>query len=314
MQMFCPSCGAKLYSHEVAGGECTSCMKPLPKGYTGSPPPPGSERAWLTADYREPSSARSTPGGYYNRPAAPDFYLVRLGVNLIRWGLGGYFLIAIVGAGLQVLTAATVGREAIGFGMLMTVVVAIAQIICALTMFVGTCCCCAVPAYSQGRPWAIGLIVCILLNILLAGLVVLLAISAHQIRAEADFSIGILAVLAFAVLVMIGSSLCFCMLLRGVARDFDDRSLGNGFLAYFFVSTFGPLIFYGLLIAFIAVAAQSAARSDFGPVTGLVCVMSCAALVGGLALFIWLMTLLSRLYNLIPSSSTGGYRESRDWD
>src|SRR5579862_8256161 len=109
MQMFCPSCGAKLYAHEVAGGECTSCMKPLPKGYTGSPPPPGSERAWLTADYREPSSARSTPGGYYNRPAAPDFYLVRLGVNLIRWGLGGYFLIAIVGAGLQVLTAATVG-------------------------------------------------------------------------------------------------------------------------------------------------------------------------------------------------------------
>ena len=178
-----------------------------------------------------------------------------------------------------------------------------------LVVFLGACFCCTVPRASEGTARRRGLIVCLILTVILGILAAVVYVSAmtrawqwtlRWWAAGRDVTHA-LALPGALVLAAFGQSLCFFMLLRGVARDFGDRELGGNFIAYFVTSIIVPIFLFGG--AFVLGASMATGGGGMRDQMAFVGILGCVSLVVGLGMFIWLLTLLSRLYNVIPDGS-----------
>ncbi|HVS38248.1 MAG TPA: hypothetical protein VMS17_22005 [Gemmataceae bacterium] len=330
----CPHCGAKLFPHEVSNGECSGCGRRLPADITtAGPAGPGPGRRDAPAPEAD-WPPRSDPGanpflrrdvpdfyGRFDRPSGAGYGMVRVGINMTRWGLGLLLLMGLCGGGTVVLFAANAGVRGGGgvFEMVrpLAMLLGVAEVGLLLVVFLGVCFCCTVPGSSQGVVWARGLIVFLVLVVMfgIAAFVVNFAIMDRPFRPWIrDESMPLmLFVLGGLLLSAFGQQLCFLMTLRGVARDFGDYHLGGSFLAYFITSIVIPLV--GALGVFFVMAVMM----DTGPqlrqsgVNVLPPLLSCGTAVAAVGMFIWLMTLLGRLYNLIPLETGGRYGYGGRW-
>jgi hypothetical protein len=315
-------------------------MSVLPSNYSAGPiaswskpEPPPSE------DYGRPRGrGASDDEDYWRRDRYDDPYSSRHDRDPSRWstmraGLGmlvwGMILIGV--GGLLALVFGFVafaavaggpgpgggpdGRElaaCFGIGLLVGLGVA------ALLMFVGTLLCCTIPSASGGRGWAVGLICLIVANVLL------IAVQFAVVSGGPGFGRRVgpggnpaMLMGGFALLELVGfavsfaTSLCFFMVMRAAARYWGDHGLGGSFLTYFVVSFVVPLIVVVINVV-VAAGAAGGARPpgrDAGPI---LVIFNCGLVIFFLVMFIWLITLLSRLRNLIPTVSAYG-RHRDDW-
>jgi hypothetical protein len=294
----CPSCGARLFPHEMSNGECGSCGRPLPESVAAEPRAEDQRPAYSASD--EPD-VRAWPRGLFERPDATAYRMVRLGVNLIRWGAGLSLLVETAADGFQ-LAASYLPR---GSGLLqiegmLFIGQALARLVLVLTVFLGLCFCCAVPGKSRGEGWARGLIACLVLTLFLAvvGLAISVSVGVGGARSE-QFEVVLLAMIPFGLALLAGYA-CFYILLRGVARDFGDHRLGNGFLAFFLTSIIVPaIIFTGLVALGFALADQKCLGGGWRLDAFMFTLIGAVALVLTVALAVWLVVLLSRLHRLL---------------
>ena len=319
----CPNCGAQLFPHELKNGECTSCMTKLPANITAEAAPEPEWRGAPDRD-RDPIIRRDAPRDYYDEPSGYDrptpgeYGTVRAGVNMVRWGMG---ILLALGVILQVmgfaLTSAAagggMGRDAVQMIGCVSIILGLTALGCALVVFLGVCFCCTVPPQSQGSGWARGLIVCmvlvVVLAILTAGVYFGAVAGAMNGRGVPEAMLPLLLLVGGGLLlVLFGANLCFYMLLRGVALDFRDQGLAGGFVAYFITSLlvgiFTTGVYFYVRMVYIPEMLQNAfrqggGRGGFDDAVMVLNVVGCAQMVVGVALGIWLLTLLSRLYNLI---------------
>jgi hypothetical protein len=93
------------------------------------------------------------------------------------------------------------------------------------------------------------------------------------------------------------------MVFRAAALYWEDGELARAFVGYFILLWVLPVV---LVVGGIAVfAASFGGHGRAGnEMLGLGLLFSCGVLVAALAMFIWLLVLLNRLRQLIPTSSS----------
>jgi hypothetical protein len=313
--LLCPHCGAKLFPHEVTNGECATCRRRLPARFTEAPsaPPPVPEPARPPRpvyDDDPPPLGRPEPD-LFGRPD-PSYGVVRQGVNLVRWGARFGLVFGPV-SGL-LLFATAVSSQAGDDGSALLRLAAFASYFClfvlCLIIVVGMFFCCGVPRDSRGVGWARGLLVC-LPTTLLCGLAALpLTVIVIYPRGWSRRLAEVVAItdqgcFLIALFAAFGSLVCFFLLLRGLARDFGDRRLGGGFVAYLTASVLGPFV-GGLALVVLsfslagALGLSSNSASEFfaGGFAG-------AGSLYSVVMALWLLFLLGRLDRLLRGATRG---------
>ncbi len=131
-----------------------------------------------------------------------------------------------------------------------------------------------------------------------------------------------------AVVITFGMELCLMMALRGVARDFGDFALGGGFVAFLVTWVVIQILGVGAQFYIEYLREEAFAQMFAGPAMGgpamggvqagvmsledvqniIMVLAAVSQLVVMLGMFIWMMTLLSRVANLIPVGGYGGRR------
>jgi hypothetical protein len=216
---------------------------------------------------------------------------VRVGLSLLIWGMV-IVMAAVLGL---VVVQAVLGREG-GDGPVVPLLflgLFGAGLVGGLVMFAGLCLCCTLPTESGGRRWAIGLMVALVASVVLFLVQVVIVAAAGALavrvpapRAEVALAGDRLFLLLIPVwlVVLVGGSLCFFLLLRAVARSWGNRRLAEEVVAYFVVSWAVPaavLVFGSRL---------QRAVDEHG----------LWLLFHGF-MFLWLLTLYARLRELIPT-------------
>jgi hypothetical protein len=300
--MNCPSCKARLYACDLAENTCTACMRPLPDGFgAGRWAEPSPDRCgqpdWLDRGTAE--EHRDGPSSTSGARSAEGWGLLRLGLRLLFWGL----LVVLGDLALQVAGQVVFGTDARsappGLGVILTTLSAVAG----LLLLAGFILCCAIPHRSGARGWASGALVAL-------GVSAAVQVALHFVGAQVAQlltgsllpAIDLRLVRALALLGLASaflSGLCLTLVLRAAALFWGDRSLGNGFVAYFIVCWTAPWAWLGLtlwagLSALLGGGSPGAAVALLG--------LLLAGLLLIVALLVWALVLVGRLRKRIPAA------------
>lgn len=319
----CPRCGASLDSYELDEGRCGNCMSSLPSRYSSDPvaswsrpePPRRDEPDYRRPDPDDydrpyPSRDRYDDDPYDTRRTYRDparWSQMRTGVGMLFWGLVLIALAAILGLATAFMGSAVGGREGRDVAAVLGFLVLGVVVIAGLLMFIGTCLCCTIPAESGGRGWAIGLIILMVVNFLFQVGQFFLVAMPRGFMPGREAEMIAMGVILLGVGVSFATSLCFFMVMRAAARYWGGYGLGGNFVTYFVVYWIVPLV-AGVFFVLVNVTGEFRGRDRevFGMLTG------CGTLIFGVILFVWLLTLFSRLRSVIPSASSGFRRRSSD--
>jgi len=277
-QPVCPFCAAKLLSHEFANDKCPACR--------GRPAAAGE---WVFPAWDEPVPRRR-PSALPGRFAPDAVAMLRLGVNLVRWGVGLNLIfgaVAWVGAWIaQSIDGTQAAKTALAF----TVFGGLFQTISGMVVLLGVCFCCSVPRGGRGRKWAQGVSVCLVVG----GFLVLAVVSIFAAKvsrpgpAAAEWRPALMILLADLAVALLVGAFFFCLLCVAVSRFFGDRRLAKSLVACFVVS----------LAAVVLAGLDGSAWVAEGGAGLAVGILPDLAVGAGLSL--WICTLLTRLYHLIP--------------
>jgi hypothetical protein len=280
-------------------------MQQLPSGFTADAPLPRERR-----DRIMPAEDRDRGRDPWNDPyVAPPITRrrdpvgwgpMRVGLSMMIWGM-----ITLLVAPVCLVLAALLGVGARGGAapfLVLGALGAIGVVVAVLLLLVGLCLCCTIPAASGSRGWAVGLLVTLVLTALLLVAYIALLGRAFALRLDEEAALpALLLIVLVRLAVSFAGSLCLTMVLRAAARYWGDARLGAGFVTYFIVSWVAPV---ALLVIGCGLGVMAAAGGKgLEGLHAFSAVLGCGLLIFALILFFWLISLLSRLRNLIP---TGG--------
>jgi hypothetical protein len=269
---------------------------------------------------------RRRGGGGGGPPRDPSRWsLMRTGVGMMFWSLLILGLVGLAAFGLGIFVS-SVGRGDVGreFRDLMAGLAILSVVVggaCGLTYFIGACLSCTIPAESGGRGWALGVIVLMVAVVLVFVSEMVFAVGAGGgpggprfgprmggMNVDVLFG-GMLALGLLRLALSFALSLCFFMMLRAAANYWGDRGLAGGFLAYLIVYWAAPIV--AAVLAFLFIAAAAGGPGGPGPARDLAMLIPCGAIIYGLVMYVWLLTLFGKLRARIPVASAwrGRYRE-----
>jgi hypothetical protein len=303
----CPHCGTKLFPHEVANGECSTCRRRLPAGFTAEAAPPprdGPRRPTYDDEPPPPPDWSREPNPFLVRRPDASYGAVRAGVNLVRWVVGLNLVLAAVSAAAQVGAFASEEYEFRQLFLFGVGGVALLQGLLALLGLVGVFCCSAVPRESQAYGWSRVLIVSLAVALLLgvAAFVFFLEGLDRPMRRIEALELAMVGDLILLVLTVFVATLSFFLVLRFVARDFDAPGLGGGFLAFGVTWLAVPvMVLPAWFVLGVALGSGRLLRGHdlealmFG-------LLGCFGVVYGFVMGVWLLTLLTRLYHRLSGA------------
>jgi hypothetical protein len=279
-------------------------MQQLPSGFTADAPLPrerrdrimpaedrGRERdPWNDPYVAPPITRRRDPAGW-----GP----MRVGLSMMIWGM-----ITLLIAPVCLVLGLLLG-QGVGPFLVLAALGGLGIIVAVLLLLVGLCLCCTIPAASGARGWAVGLLVTLGVSVVLLIAQVALVGHAADLRLDEEAALppAVLLVGLVRLAVWFAGSLCLTMVLRAAARYWGDARLGAGFVTYFIVSWVAPvaLVVIGCGLGVMAAAGGKGLEGlrVFSAVFG------CGLLIFALILFFWLISLLSRLRDLIPTGGNG---------
>jgi hypothetical protein len=224
---------------------------------------------------------------------------MRIGITMLFWGL----ILNLIGSGVLILGAVMargdpgVIQMVYAFQLLSVIIRLLSAALC----LIGAILCCTIPRASGGREWALGFLICLAIIVVLVVMFVVMVIDQSVNPRALNRALASIATLGMLMGLLTGvfmGSLCLTMVLRAAARYWRDSQLGGSFVTYFIVSWCVSVSGVVLFIAFMASAGPDLRRAD---AEGLILGFSCAAVIFGLVMLIWYLTLLGRLRELIPS-------------
>jgi hypothetical protein len=228
-------------------------------------------------------------------------------VAIVLGVLGFVVLAALTGMAIGIQPRGGVGRaQAADVMMMLPMLLGLVLLLTLLIYFIGQCMCCAVPAESQARSFAVGsLISTVLVGLTYAGLIAwLVAVSGQAFGGRPaaflpfgqGMGLGLLLMLLLILGLVLVAHILFITFLKTVARFLGNDSLARSANAY--------LILYVVLVAWqvlanviqvVVVGMKPRAPEPSFVMAGIACI----TLVLALAVFIWYLVLLSRTRDTI---------------
>jgi hypothetical protein len=313
----CPNCGSRLYPAEVAEGRCTSCMKPLPSHVTADAPVSAPSSGDFSTSPREDWPVSAPPRASFGR-SPQRWRLMRTGLLLMIWGLIVYLIANLLRVPASLATAG-MGPQPASIGIVLGLGMAVLSLASLLLLLVGIGLCCTIPREAGAGGWVVGVILAVVAYVLeFVGLIAWVFVGLMGgMRGMPGlgglggmpFNGALLVVIGLMLITAFGGSLSLTMVFRAASLYWNDRGLAKSFVSYFILSWLIPVALGIALIALLAVEAGGPRGGGLGAATGISMVFGCAFLIYGLAMFIWLLTLLNRLRQLIPAASGRSYDE-----
>jgi hypothetical protein len=318
-RVHCRQCGAVL---QLPGQ--TQQIREPPAG--GLPPPvpqsPSSEwaerpeRRRREDAYDERRYGRDDYG-LPSRELSPSWGTVRTGLGMMYWSLVAIILMSLVVVLLSVFTAAGQARQpgfrqAPGPESVLAGLGGCGMLVASLIYFIGACMCCAAPAESQARGYAIGSVLCgVLILMAYVGMAVWIIAAGGAFAGRPDqmfdlagrgmamgvifFAVSILALYVFGHMLRIN-------FLKAVARFFRNESLARSATSYLILFVIFLVLYVlavVLQIAVLGVAARPGVRGGQEVAGVIAIVIGCITVVLAIVIFVWFLILLSKTRDTI---------------